>query len=315
MGAGIPIAQRLRKMIKTDGDYFTSNSGLNIRYRLSSATAPLRGHMLILPGFTEFIEKYEDQMKRFSALGFHALVLDWPSQGLSQRLNPKYPKLVHCDDFSQHMSALDAVLDVANFIDREQPLFVFGHSMGGHLALRFVQSRPWVRGVILSAPMMMPPVKPAVVIKPALDLLVQLGAGGLPIPFRQDERVVRDFHPENVLTRDPDGYQIQFEWFRKNPELRVTGPSFGWARAAYQSCFEVTANREALASIQVPVQAHLAGDERVVSSEHSHRFLPYLPQATLFQYNDARHELMLETPDVRDLIWTRIEDFLKQEMA
>jgi len=77
----------------------------------------------------------------------------------------------------------------------------------------------------------------------------------------------------------------------------------------------VTANREALAPLQLPVHAHLAGDERVVSSEHSNRFLPYLAQATLFQYNDARHELMLETPDVRDLIWTRIEDFLKQEMA
>ncbi len=302
-------------MIKADGDYFTAQSGIKIRFRLCSASAPLRGHMLILPGFTEFIEKYETHMERFSALGFHVLALDWPSQGLSQRLSAKYPQLVHCDDFSQHLSALDAVLEEAGFIDPEQPLFVFGHSMGGHLALRFVQSRPWVRGVILSAPMMMPPVKPASIIKPALDLLVQLGFGGFPIPFRQDHRLTRAFHPDNVLTRDPEGYQLQFDWFRKNPALRVSGPSFGWAKAAYQSCVGLTANRDALAAIAVPVQAHLAGDERVVSSQHSDRFLPYLPKVSLYYYDDARHELMLETPDVRQAIWRRIEGFINDNLA
>ena len=104
---------------------------MQIRYQVTPATTKQRGRVMVLPGFTEFIEKHQDQIDRFAAMGLEVLCLDWPSQGLSQRLSPNFPKLVHCDDFSQHLSALDAVMAASGFHDGDQPLLVFGHSMGG----------------------------------------------------------------------------------------------------------------------------------------------------------------------------------------
>ena len=69
--------------------------------------------------------------------GLEALCLDWPGQGLSQRLSPKFPYKVHCVSFDQHLSALNAAMADAGFDQPEKtPLLAFGHSMGGHLALR-----------------------------------------------------------------------------------------------------------------------------------------------------------------------------------
>lgn len=302
--------QQDRQQDKT-GAQFTTVDDMSIRYHVVKAKGLARGRVLVLPGFTEFIEKHDDQIKRFNAMGLDALCLDWPSQGLSQRLSPGFPKLVHCDGFHQHLAALKTVMAETGFDGDDLPLLVFGHSMGGHLALRIAREMPTIKGVMLSAPMMLPPLRPARVIYFLLKIVCWLGLSKRPVFFRQDDLMKREFNPRNVLTRDPDGYQLQHDWFQKNPKLKVTGPSFGWAKAAYQSCFEVTANPSVLKQIDSPVDVHLAGDERVVNHYASARFAPYLPKAVIHLYPKARHELMLETPDVRALVWQRLEDFIE----
>lgn len=301
-----------------DLDQYCETGQMRIRYRLTPSASKAKGRVLILPGFTEFIEKHQDQIDSFNALGLDTLTLDWPSQGLSTRLNPKKPQLVHCKTLSQHIKALDAVMAETGFGDETLPLFVFGHSMGGHLALRYASNNPWIKGVMLSAPMMMPPIRPHGLIKALLDFLVKLGIGGWPVFFRQDklqdQLMARQFYALNPLTRDPEGYKLQFNWFIKNPDLRVTGPSFGWVRAAYQSCFKFTGNPEILAAIKIPVQAHIAGDEWVVDGAFSRKMLPHLGNVELYEYAKARHELMLELPQVRAEIWQKFKAFINSHI-
>ena len=287
---------------------------MQIRYQVTPATTTQRGRVMVLPGFTEFIEKHQDQIDRFAAMGLEVLCLDWPSQGLSQRLSPNFPKLVHCDDFSQHLSALDAVMAASGFHDGDQPLLVFGHSMGGHLALRHAYTNPKVNALMLCAPMVMPPLKPGGLMRFLLDVVCSLGLAKRPLFFRQDDLIKRQFHPNNVLTRDADGYQVQFNLFTQNPELQVTGPSFGWARAAYHSCMAFSANPDVLAAIKIPVSVHLAGDERVVDGNASAFFLRHLSRGVIHLYPEARHELMLELPAVRSLVWQRLEDFVDGQL-
>ena len=55
--------------------------------------------MVILPGFTEFCEKYSCDILRLHQSGFNVLVIDWPGQGLSGHFG-KNPLAVHCDDFT-----------------------------------------------------------------------------------------------------------------------------------------------------------------------------------------------------------------------
>ena len=95
--------------------------------------------MVILPGFTEFCEKYSRDILRLHQSGFNVLVIDWPGQGLSGHFG-KNPLAVHCDDFAVYLAALDAAIGAAGL--GEDRLFLFGHSMGGHLALRYAARRP-----------------------------------------------------------------------------------------------------------------------------------------------------------------------------
>ena len=287
------------------------------RYRLTPSASKAKGRVLILPGFTEFIEKHQAQIDGFNALGLDTLTLDWPSQGLSTRLNPK-TQLVHCKTLSQHIKALDVAMAETGFGDETLPIFVFGHSMGGHLALRYASNNPWIKGGDAVCAN-----DDATNTSPWFDqsfirFSCEACIGGWPVFFRQDklqdQLMARQFYALNPLTRDPEGYKLQFDWFIKNPDLRVTGPSFGWVRAAYQSCFKFTGNPEILAAIKIPVQAHIAGDEWVVDGAFSRKMLPHLGNVELYEYAKARHELMLELPQVRAEIWQKFKAFINSHI-
>ena len=65
--------------------------------------------IVILPGFTEFCEKYSSHVLRLHQSGHNVLIIDWPGQGLSGHYG-KDPLAVHYDDFSIYLDALDAAI-------------------------------------------------------------------------------------------------------------------------------------------------------------------------------------------------------------
>ena len=290
-------------------DKWSELDGAAIRYRIGKGGGKAR--VLLLPGFTEFIEKYEGAVARFKAMGLDCLVLDWPGQGLSGRLSPRYPDLVHCGGFEGHLAALRGIADGEGFLDGGKPLFLFGHSMGGHLALRMTEriDAP-LAGIVLASPMMMPPVLPPRLVLAAASVVCAAGLAGLPVPGRRAGDRGDTFHPRNRLTRDPEGYAVQADWWRRKPELKAYGASFGWVRAAYASCIATTGDPRWLGRVTVPVEAHLAGDETVVSARYSDRMLPELRNAAIHRYEGARHELLMELPEVTGPLWERVEAFI-----
>ena len=50
-------------------------------------------------------------------------------------------------------------------------------------------------------------------------------------------------------------YEDQFLWFDDAPELRRSGPTAGWVRAAYASCVATTLNRDWMKRLELPVLA------------------------------------------------------------
>ena len=45
----------------------------------------VRGTILMLNGFTEFIEKYSEVVQEFRSRNYHVISFDWRGQGLSRR--------------------------------------------------------------------------------------------------------------------------------------------------------------------------------------------------------------------------------------
>ena len=319
-----------------------------VRYRVVRLAKP-RGRVLVLPGFGEAIEKYEAATQHLSANRLESLVIDWPGQGLSRQglsrqglsqeglsdgKSAKYPTLVHSRGFDGHLEAITRAAKREGFMDGAMPLFVLGHSMGGHLALRLLarlsarsSKDAALRGVIIVAPMIMPPVfkfLPAPLIVLIARVFCLLGLGCFPIKGSEYEgRPVR-FNPDNPLTRCPDGYAVQLNCWQSNPASKSTTPSWGWLHTAYASCRTTTANLSWMKSLGIkslgtkaldcPVQAHIAEDERIVSAAHTSRYLPLISGIELHSYKDARHELLMELPEVRDSIWQRIDTFIARNL-
>jgi lysophospholipase len=304
--------------------------GLRLRYRIYPAGKPgqkrknapkARARVLILPGFTEFIEKHETTCAQFGAMGLESVILDWPGQGRSTRLAGsrigRAPHLIHCDSFEQHLDGLSAVAKATGYLDekRRLPLFLFGHSMGGHLALRYAAERaPACKGVILTSPMILPPSTPPGLALMMAEILCNFGFSRSPVMFRNP--VIRDsnFLAANKLTRDPAGYAVQPDWWERDARLLAYGASFGWVRAAYSSCLATTANKTWMRDFPLPVQAHLAGDERIVHAKSSRRLLPLISGAEIHDYPEARHELLLELAGVRTALWNRISSFVNLQL-
>ena len=123
---------------------------------------------------------------------------------------------------------------------------------------------------------------------------------------------VRQYRPDNKLTQWPQGYESQFFWFDDMPILRRSGPTIGWVNAAYRSSVQCTLNADWLRSIQLPVLAFVAGDEKIVSASATDYALPFIPHLERHDFAGARHELLHELPKVTDQLWASLLAFIEK---
>ena len=240
-------------------DIYVETSAGRVRGHHWPAQKTAGAPVVICPGFTEFCEKYAGAASRLVACGHDVLIIDWPGQGRSGHLG-ELALSVHVDDFEDHLVAADALMMAVGFATR--PVAFLGHSMGGHLALRLAaRYREQVIGIIILAPMIAPPVMPVWGVRLLAGAIVAAGFGRRPALGRRptnlaDERVFRE---TNGLTRVRIGYEDQFTWFDDASELRRSGPTAGWVRAAYESCATTTLNRAWMRRLDLPVLALTAG--------------------------------------------------------
>ena len=281
-----------------------------VRAHLWSAGPSARGKVLILPGFTEFCEKYAPFARALVTAGYDCLIIDWPGQGRSGQLGA-HQLIVHLDHFSAYYDALDEVLAEAGW--QAERFFVFGHSLGGHLALNIARSSPHlVRRLVLSAPMIVPKAPPVWLTRILAGLLVRSGFRYRALPFvtmpSLEQR--RKFRLNNLLTRCSEGYDRQYQIFETRPELRRVHASVGWIAAAFASCAATTLNPAFMAAVDVPTLAFMAGDEGVVDPAASRHMLAYLPDCRLVWFAEARHELLSELPEVTSRLYAELDQFL-----
>ncbi|MFZ9133728.1 MAG: alpha/beta fold hydrolase, partial [Gemmobacter sp.] len=97
-----------------------------------------RGSVLILPGRTEYAEKYGPVAADLARAGLAAAAIDWRGQGLADRLLPD-PMKGHVGHFAEYQADLDAcllALAAREGDDLPRPRLMLAHSMGGAIGLR-----------------------------------------------------------------------------------------------------------------------------------------------------------------------------------
>ena len=283
--------------------WFEGMEGRSLRACLVPAgNKPPRGTVIVCPGRTEFIEKYFETARDLQDRGFAIVILDWPGQGLSDRLLDD-PKKGHIDRFETFMSALSKGLDAMPG-DLPRPYVSLAHSMGGAIALAaIVKKLVRVDAAAFTAPMWGLPVNLAV-----RYLIWAMRAVGRSGDYAQQPGPDETFET-NIVTHDRARWQLQRDLIDAAPELEVGPMTWGWLGASLD-ILDQTRKPALLRGIDCPVLVASAGEEQLVDNKAHARIAKHIPDCTHFTIDAARHEILMETDASRAEFWAAFDRFL-----
>lgn len=270
-----------------------------------------RGALLFAPGRADFYEKHLSVLHEWHAAGWHVTALDWRGQAMSGRLG--------ADDVTGHVEDFAPwVADFGAFWDEWRasvpgPRVVVGHSMGGHLALRAAAERRVVPdALVLVAPMLglNPGWVPSALLYPVGRVIARIGDHRRPAWKWERGPLPLSSMRMQLLTHDEVRYADEDWWYEQRPALVLGPPSWGWIVAALQSIRKLE-RRDLLESLDLPVLIMGTSADRLVSWPAIRRAAARLPRAEMVAFGaEARHEILRETPPVRERAMRAIAQFL-----
>lgn len=289
---------------------FFSFDGARLRTgKLQSPAGRDRGILLILNGRAEFMEKYTETACLLRTRGYDVLSLDWRGQGLSVReLHRRHKGYVR--DFSDYLQDL-SLFHKRFVLPEKRPLTLLAHSMGAHIALRFMHDHPdAVQRAVLVAPMIDIDTGPF-----PRRLAKKLAAAGASaglsrryIPGAGGYRASLPTFRANVLTHDRDRFEREKFLIASNPALALGGVTWGWLSAAFSS-IRILNDPAYAGAIRTPLLMAGAGREKVVCNAAQERLADLLPSCERIVLNGAYHEILMETDAIQDQFWRSFDRF------
>ena len=270
--------------------------------------------IVMVNGRIESVWKYQELFFDLYQLGYDIYSFDHRGQGSSQRLIEN-PEMGHVGEFDDYINDLASLIKLFA-LDNYQQRFLLGHSMGGAIATRYLQTHPEnpFQAMALTAPMfgvhipwqLRPIAIPLTQIMTATSVQPKYApgfSGYYPRPFET-----------NPLTHS----KVRYQWFRElyedKPELKLGGPSTRWVwqgLMAAKQCLQLTRQ------VKIPTLVVQAELDSIVDNKAQTRFVTKLaktnPDTQLEVINGARHELMFESDEYRNQVLTTILDFLHRQ--
>ncbi|MDQ3234668.1 MAG: alpha/beta hydrolase [Pseudobdellovibrionaceae bacterium] len=254
--------------------------------------------ILISHGYSESSLKYRELAYTFFQRGYSVFTWDHRGHGLSDRVGPqKYSvDVIRFADYSDDLQSLIEILP----LDSSLPTFVFAHSMGGAIAIDFMQKHPdRIQAAVLSSPMLVPrlhglPVKLVTWVARSLAFLhapdkCTLGS----------ERTAAEFWSFPFAgTRS----RARFDLFKKDTlaaDLRLTGPTNRWIMTTFASAARLL-EPERMARLRVPLFVATAGYDRLVRADAIREFCARAPNCESHLYAESFHEIWNERDKIRN---------------
>ncbi len=259
--------------------------------------ADAKGTVFLLPGRTEYIEKYGRAARDLAARGYATVSVDWRGQGLADRaLDDR--NVGHVDDFAEYQLDMDAVLAFARSTNLPQPWFLMAHSMGGCIGLRSLMGAHPFKAAAFSAPMwgilISAWMRPMAVALATASRWMRFDHRYVP-GTKETTYVLASPFVANTLTTDPEMWDYMRQQALACPELSLAGPSLGWLQAALTECHALSQ----LPSPDIAVMTALGLQERIVDTGPIHARMAIWPKGTLSLYPGAEHEVIMERPNSR----------------
>jgi lysophospholipase len=295
--------------------FLTTSDGVKIRVGrfCGDSSAPENSNkiMLVLPGVVSRIERHEFLAKHYASLGFGVWVLDFRGQGGSQRL-VENKQMIHVDDFSDYIRDVEALALWDKF--KGKHISIFGHSMGGQVALQVLRKHPKIFELaVLEAPMVRIKTAPlpfffaeplAYIFKNWFGQGKQyyLGYGNYD-PIQESFKYNRNCRDETLF----DQHYFIDESLK---ELIPRDPSCGWVHSALSACQMFLNDLKSLGNVTTKVFLATAGDDKVLDTRHDATIVSALQKAAHRVYAGAWHCLMHDTLAIRRAYLKDVSAFL-----
>lgn len=230
-----------------------------------------RALVLVVHGLSEHSGRYAALAAAAGRAGFETRAIDLYGHGMSPG------RRGHIRDFeADHLGAVNFLVTHAERERPGVPVFLLGHSLGGLIAARWVQTRVFasrLAGLILVAPFVAPAMR-----VPAW----KLGAS----------RLLGRLRPTFTLPTGIDDADL----FRLEEEAeRFAADELVQRRISAGHWNALTVERERLVAgagaLRTPTLVLLAGEDRIVSLAAARDFAAALPSATVLEYEAAFHAL------------------------
>ncbi len=272
-----------------------------------------RGTVMLMPGRTEYIEKYCHIIRRLQARSFNVICYDWRGQGLSDRPDHR-TDIGHVEKFTDYQLDWKAAMTLPGIVALDGPKYIFAHSMGGTIGLRAMSEGLSVEAAVFSSPMW--GLKHADLLRPVFGPVTlaarpfgkhkSLFPGTKPTFYAQVEAFER-----NTITNDRAHWEMMTAHLEAHPELGLGGPTLHWAAEAAKELVRL----RKLPVPDVPMLVLEAEDEQVVDPAAIIKRASALPNARLEQVAGAKHEIWMETDAVQSRVWSLTDAFLENAEA
>ena len=300
---------------------FAGDNGQKLRFGTAfpKHTIP-RAVVVILPGLSEYCEKYFELANTLLEKKYAVYVLEWQGQGRSYRHSKKYPQKRISNGFQRDVNDLDIFIKdyiVPSAVHPEVgrlPLVMLAHSMGANIGLRYLKSHPDIFScAAMTAPMFgIKALKkiPSPLRVPLTKLLSEFadssyvpGAGDYK-PRRLNKKIKDDF------SSDPVRDAVHDAWIEFDPNLKVGGVTYRWLYHAAKTC-QIVREKSFLESIRLPLLLALAGKEKLVNNSSIKRAYHILPDCSLLELKDSSHEILMERDEIRDQFLKSFDELIK----
>ena len=293
--------------VRTDG-FCESFDGTPLFYHIYRAENA-KSSLVLLHGFTESSEKYEEMILYFLKSGADVYVYDQRGHGKSGgKVGDK--TITHVDRFSEYVSDLECFMD--KIVSKDLPLYLFAHSMGGAVAALYMEKHPEVfKKAVLSSPMIAPSTGgyPAFVGRAICRMMILFGGAKKRI-FLSSEYPGEEKFADSCDTSEPRF--AHYEYFKRtHADYQNYSPSYRWTLESLKVTKKLLKKGEP-EKIKTGVLLLSAGLDTVVSLPAQAAFAGRLSSCRMITYPKAKHEIYYSADDVMERFLRDIFDFLDE---
>ncbi len=263
-------------------------------------------------GFTESALKHYELIWYFLRAGYGVFICDHMGHGKSYRLLQE-PWLTHITSFDDYIRDFHYWVERTVYpLRRDKKHSLFGHSMGGAIAILYLEQHPgYFDKCILCAPMVSPSAGewPDFLGGALASFMCMVGKGEKPIPT-QGPFDGEDHWEKNNCTTSKARYLWYLEEQKKDQHLQNSAATYSWAKEAVNVQYPILAQAYA---VQIPVLLCQAGLDTVVNLPPQDDLVHLLPKGRKIVYHDAKHEIYRSTNSVLEKFLLDVLSFLREE--